>query len=379
MGIRVTARDDLTRTEQFDQFLTKLTDWNSHSTFGPRGEEAFATELFNRFTDDKGPWRMAPEEAGWAVREALGNYQNVDPNAWQSKLLFFYPWLKSNVPFWFKTIMTNPRFATAPVIGLARQRQLSGDPKAYDPRYPAGDLSAYMGKDPFTGEERRFTVPLPVKDALRAGQVIAPGPDDVTQRAETGITLVAGRENPVTRAVTDTAFTAMSEPAPAGSYRGFDVMWNKDAPRDEQFKEAFTQLGSQLVNLPGLQDAVREGFQSGHTLDYITDLAGAGFITRSESKGLSLQMNKAFYTLDRHVRAVNKALGKGNITQGEAQTKIRKFFDGYNARVDRVKAHLQAKAKALGAPPMQGGAGPSGPMQPVGPSGPMTPVATPQP
>ncbi len=101
--IRTLASSSLSKPEQIDKFLTGIADWNTHATFGPRGEEGFASTLFKKFTDPNGNYRMKPEDAAWKVREALGNYQNINPNAWQSKLLFFYPWLKTSVPFWLHT------------------------------------------------------------------------------------------------------------------------------------------------------------------------------------------------------------------------------------------------------------------------------------
>jgi hypothetical protein len=65
-------------------------------------ERRYATELYRKFTRED---HMDPYEAGAKVRQTLGDYQNISKaEASLNHAIFFYPWLKTIVPFWLKSL-----------------------------------------------------------------------------------------------------------------------------------------------------------------------------------------------------------------------------------------------------------------------------------
>ena len=112
---------DLNPAQWPKKLLDEAGAWNSRATFGKYGEEAFSVALHRRLVAQG----IDGKEAGGLVREALGNYQNVAQHgvdAFASRVMFFYPWLKGNMPFWVPpTMVKRPQNVAATASGSASE------------------------------------------------------------------------------------------------------------------------------------------------------------------------------------------------------------------------------------------------------------------
>lgn len=124
-------------------------------------EKRYSVDLFRKFVEGG----ETPARAGIKVRQALGDYTNVSRSGIDGalrKTLLFYPWMKTAIPFWVKTLATKPQFITVPGIGIRRWNEAMGDPNA-----ETDDLTIDLGAEP--GGRRKMSFPGPqkwVKDLL---------------------------------------------------------------------------------------------------------------------------------------------------------------------------------------------------------------------
>jgi hypothetical protein len=352
--VRILPWSELKPMERADKFFTRMGDFNRDATFGKYGEEQFSTYLFKKFTDPKGSYRMLPEDAGWAIREALGNYANVSPDSWQSKYLFFYPWLKSNLPFWLRAFATNPRYVAAPTTGYARERQLTGDPRAYDTQYARNPNQAYLGRDKQTGEDIHWTAPYPDKDANRFMDVIDPrgstqGGPNFSARMEAAAELISGRMVPGVSWLYNVVSTMHGPAATPGTYQGFTTMWDKDAaPDNEQFKQLANSSIAQFFPVPApflTHDVIKDGFRADRVAEYAAMFSGLGSISRTDGAAVQRTHKRDRQLLTHAMIKLDKAEKSGRLVGDALENARKKAYDKY---LDASKKHLQVLQKKTG-------------------------------
>lgn len=128
-------------------------------------EQGYAADLFGRLTT--GDHAVSDGEAAIAVRNALGKYGDVsagEQRAMLNRLLYFFPWSKTVIPFWIKHGMIDPKWIDAPVRAIEQNNKQQG----YDD--PARPFTATLGRRS-DGSYRRYVVPLP----QRVAEMIAQG------------------------------------------------------------------------------------------------------------------------------------------------------------------------------------------------------------
>jgi hypothetical protein len=154
--------------EKFDRVTANLWNWNQKVVFD-QFEHRYAVELFKHFVENKG---MSPQEAGIAVRHALGDYANVSRTGIDQALrksMFFYGWMKSALPFWASTIVRNPAAFAAPTRTELIYNQAAGDPNPRTGRF-------FEGMD-VNGQPMYRSDPGPWKYAADLLEMAAPGGD----------------------------------------------------------------------------------------------------------------------------------------------------------------------------------------------------------
>lgn len=335
------AKTELQGWEGLDRFLTEAMDWNTKSTFDARGENQFLAEVYSYWHDVKG---LAPEDAAWASREALGHYANVDPNSWASKAILFYPWLKGNMPFWIKGMLTNPKYPRAATESIRKQNIQRGDPKAFDPSYRENPSSVYLGKDE-QGRDKRFTIPFPWKDAEKVGRIFDPsGEESFEDRLSVAYDIFSTRARPGLSILFDTILTMKSDKADErGTYRGYEVMYNKDDPTFQQVKE----WGMSIIEKSGVfpapflvKDLIDNGYQADRLGDYAVQLAGLGSITRTDSDEVKATTRVYKNKLAKALTKLWTAHQAGDMTWDDYTTQrdevVKEFHDELKAEKDRL-------------------------------------------
>lgn len=137
--------------------VTQLWHQNQRIVFN-EFETRYSVDLFRHFVEDE---KMTPQAAGIAVRKALGDYTNISRSGIEGALhqsLLFYPWLKTALPFWAKTLVTRPSFVAIPGVGIRRWDQAMGDPDVGN----ENPLTLDFGADA-SGGRRKMTYPGPQK------------------------------------------------------------------------------------------------------------------------------------------------------------------------------------------------------------------------
>lgn len=312
----------------WDKAATTISDWNRKLTFGPHGEAIFSTKLLKKFME-RG---MNEEDAVWAVREALGNYQNVDPNSWQSKFLFFYPWLKTDLPFWMKTFLTKPRYITAPAVAMQRQREEAGDPNVESARFSEPANRMYLGQD----QDENLYYSIPIVDGNLEHVLSALDPNSAMESKVTSLmSLGTGRAVPLASEVYDTAMTAAEKAgAMPGTYRGYEVMWNTNAPEGIKLQEWLQSTAGKMFPMPfpylGRQ-MIKDGIHWDRTAEYVAELASAGTFSRSQSEELARLQHNA----DRRLK---NERGKLETIQASARPL---GTTEYHARINKMWAQRQ--------------------------------------
>jgi hypothetical protein len=127
-----------------------MTDWLFHTV-----EQGYGFDLFDRFTKAG----MSDGAAALRVRQALGRFDSLSGiERVASNLFYFYPWMKTVIPFWVKKGLLDPKWWSAPVQAIATSNKAQG----YDD--PSRAFQATAGRDA-AGNWRVATLPVPQRVA----------------------------------------------------------------------------------------------------------------------------------------------------------------------------------------------------------------------
>ena len=352
---RLAARwQDLSTPDKFLKIGDHIQDWNTRMTFGPRGEQAFSIALFKNLKA-KNP-NLSDPEIGKMVREALGNYQNVEPGAWQSRVFFFYPWLKGNMAFWTRNAVLNPKAAYSYEDAVRRNNQIVDDPDEKD--YRKKDYSFTYGnkKDGFGSG----TLPLPQRMFRDVESLES---DDPAKIGKTALNIGATRLQPGFEAGYDAINTLTQRPSDPSLPQNFHTIIDTEADRPTQARQALGYAAGKLpIPLAGYQvkDAIREG--GGDLREGIVSALSGTNIHADENKQTYKQEMRVRAQFERRVKVANKI-------KNPAQKQ--RLLDAAHATYKKRMEQLEHKTKI--APKNTTQDGPPG-FEPVGPSG-FEPVA----
>lgn len=369
---------DLSITDKFAKAADGARAWNTRLTFGPHGEEAFATALYRHLIKSgKFEGKEGAEEAGGLVREALGNYANVDPRAWQSRLLFFYPWLKGNTAFWVRKFATNPRATLTPADMARTNNALVGDPSEQNPNTRARDYQfdakgfggpstpglnvlghQLVQPGPIGGDPSQFYRYSPLLPQRILSDVEDVGSGDLT-RAGRGIEkVVAGHLQPIPRAGVDAYATLHERAADPSQPANFHTVWDKDAPPEKQAQQVAAYVAEHALPIPlvGYQvgDIIRQGgLKSNEVAPLALGAVGGGY-AHAETAGSSLdkQIKRARSRLN---SAFIKAYKIGKRNPEKAAQLQRRAYEEYEKKVrhanDRASGVKAKPSGVVDAPP----------------------------
>lgn len=214
-------------------------------------ETRYSVALFQHFVENE---RLSPAAAGIAVRKALGDYTNISRSGIEHALtrtLMFYPWMKTAIPFWVKTLATRPQFVTIPGLGIRRWNQAQGDPDiGHESEWT---IDRGVGPD---GQRQKLTYPGPQKWVGDIMNVMLPARGDVDPlgaRLDVAKKLANTHLRPfgVAGALVPVAETAL-EPARTPGGANVETVWDKR----EDVPHALGQAGAYAARkLPFAQDA----------------------------------------------------------------------------------------------------------------------------
>ncbi len=354
---RVMTRDNAgkfsgaTSREMLDRMLTKVDNWNKEGTFGARGEKAFSTTLFHQLYRKGGKFEHDPYGAAWAVREALGNYRNINPENWASKYIMFFPWLASNVPFWFRALTKAPQAINAGTESSRMQRENAGDPTAYQSNYPKLGIETY---DPEQGERG---IPLPfntMEHFVQSAYDMTVG-KKIDQGAQEGLAEFAARAKPGVGAAANTVLTHFDQRAnPAGSYEGYNVMYDKNLP-DQIPGDFAKQLAATSLPLPApfvTRDIIQNGYDPQQMGNYIQEALGMGYLSNRQADSYKKAMNRpSAFVQKRATEFAKRQAGPNPMTEDQQIEYKAKTAKAYADMVKRIKASVELQKTKKGAAP----------------------------
>lgn len=294
---------DLNAVEKMSRVGSDAQDWNAKLVFDVV-EKRYAEALYKTFVK-KG---MPPEEAGTRVRQALGDYANVS-NAGMDAILkqafFFYPWLKTILPFWVKNGITKPQTWNPIAQGLQTRNELEGDPN-----FGTGNESlftAYTGQS--KGAQPRpeyYSVPVVQRILGQIGDLVgglATNDEDAAKRGFKGLLL--NRLNPaVAGGVTAGQSLISGTQQPMGPM-GY-------APIVDRVVNAAQSLGDYI---PGPVKAAVDGVKLIFGQEQIVPdavagelVGGTGYVGNSpQQKALEGRLKSQYYrAIDRDLKSGNK-------------------------------------------------------------------------
>lgn len=344
-------------SQKMDKLLSSAQEWNRRAVFGPNGEQAFAVRLYGRLRDNlvKKGWNL-PDARGRAAeltREALGNYQNVDPNDPWSQLFFFYPWLKSNTTFWMKQFLTNPSYTAGPLLGIRRNNQLANDPNFDQGRFSTPDFNAYMGKNK-EGQDQYLTPALPQRlpsAIISAGWKALPqtvgGQGDLLAPVREGQQIAESHANPAASFGTGLITTSLEQmKADVDPHVGsnYDIMFEKDAPLHEQLTDMMKWGVSHAIPLPFIQftveDMIREGVPAtqipGRLKENMLQIIGGGYTHARESQRVGRGLARAHSIMEKNIKKQQANFDKHKITADQLSSRINRFYDVYKHKRDQI-------------------------------------------
>jgi hypothetical protein len=273
------------------------------------GERHIAIERFNQYYKSFRKRGMSPEEATaqarTLTRQALGNYSNVSNlglDKYLNGVFFFYPWLKTLLPFWLKTGIVHPQSWNAPRAGIQTSNELRGDPNART----SGEnpYAMFTGFDK-NGYPQYFEPALPGRILEQFGNLAMGLGQQDPKLTEKGFeSLLMNRMNPVYRAGAETVMdTAKGGQQPFG-LTGY-------APPVEKLKHA---VGSVSNYVPGpvqgmaaLATAIHSGDRS--QLPSIAGQIMGGFGYTGMSSEQKMRVNKLSSL---YYRGIDRELAMGN-------------------------------------------------------------------
>lgn len=196
---------------------------NQHLVFNVF-ERRYATELFRTLVEKMG---KTDAEAAIMTRQALGDYTNLTRNErWLNNLFFFYPWMKTIVPFWIKKSIEAPQWWNAPSRAAQTYNSQTGDPGTSNPfTFALGHGDYYTPMLP-----QRVTSPF-----AQAATSLTPGAGDnlVSGHLQPVADYLAGHLNPIVSLGVDLWSTMVEPPQSPGFY----VIGDKDAPAGTFWKQ----------------------------------------------------------------------------------------------------------------------------------------------
>jgi hypothetical protein len=337
------ASSDLNAAQRVDQAATKVWDANQTAVFD-YAEKRIAATLYKT----KKEWRLgqgmseadAGAQAGIDVRQALGDYANVSRQGLEktlNKALFFYPWLKTVIPFWVQTAVEAPQHVNAPFQAIRANNENAGDPNA-DKENPT---AIYLGSDK-AGNPRYFSWPGPQKILSSLAEMAAPQGNPLggmSDRVTAASRLAESHMNPVLGDVVDTGLTAAEPSSPVGG-ANMTTMWEKDAPADVQAEQFAGQTVERTLPLP---PAIKEfanflGSLPGRP-DPLGDMVGigtSGLVGGNDYQRGAPATEKALYRLRNEMhRQVSAARAAGQ------EDVARNIYFQYNKMMQRVSKGAQ--------------------------------------
>jgi hypothetical protein len=163
--------------------LSKMWAANQRIVF-EQMEARYSTDLFWKYVEKAGKADDSTfAQAAIHVRKALGDYTNISKTGIDgalNQMLFFYPWMKTAIPFWAKMIAQRPGFITVPGLGTHIWNRESGDPNFDNESYGTVYIPGGNGK-------RYASYPGPQKYAEDLLELIAPGGDIGASGTDRGV------------------------------------------------------------------------------------------------------------------------------------------------------------------------------------------------
>ena len=216
----------------------------------------------------------AYRRAGIEVRKALGDYANVGKGNIESalnKALFFYPWMKTILPFVAKTMVKNPSWITKPTRAVQALNQ--GDPNDQTTMN-----RVYLGK--WKGQDQYLSAPFPQRYAEVPLALGLPGGNprgSLQDRLKPSYNMLMSHLNPALSTGAK-AITTMAAPATEPGGANYNILFDKAAPIGEQVKQGLGSVLGPSVPLPlqGLGEGV-QGLGQGNLAPFAGTLGGTTY------------------------------------------------------------------------------------------------------
>ena len=297
----------LTNVDQ--QFARRVWSPAQHLVFDV-WERGYSVRLFRHFIQDE---KMAPEAAAMRVRRAMNESQNVtqfEKTLRLNQIFFFYPWMKSALPFWIKKGIAEPRTWQPIVAAIREQNRVQG----YDDRAQPFTITEGHEAD---GNFARRALPFPQR-MLAAAADFATAPVDAARGMETR-DFSPFRQD--LKRGTDYLTTRLN-PAVAAGLQSYEQIQGFDVPPYQRLVSdpyaPAPQIAEQIVG-----HIVGQAFGPARTLSEIgsnprgafTSLAGGGF-GYEQNSNRNAAIRKRIES-DSH-KAINAARKAGRADVGDA-------------------------------------------------------------
>ena len=274
---------DLDASGKVGKMFDSAQAWNNRLTFGKEGEQAFSVALYRKLSKMLPDTAKGRAETAGRVREALGNYQNVGKTgaeAGLSQVIFFWPWLKGNTPFWARTLTTRPQVAYAPADAARRNNEIVQDPA--EKNYRARDFEFKI-----KNKDGSFGSYTPLLPARRTNDIIeAIGSGDPQQMVREGAKVISGVATPPLGTAIDLYGTMKAKPADPRLPQNYQTVFNKSAPTDEKWRQTAAYVAGRapipFIGFPA-RDAIRQGGVKSEDIPGILAGAAIGGFSREDS------------------------------------------------------------------------------------------------
>ena len=310
IGRAMRPMSTLTLPQKAERFGQRLQTANRTLVFDII-ERHMAIDLYNQKLAQfslRMPKAQAVGAARDFVRRTLGNYGNVS-NLGVDKTLngmfFFYPWLKTLLPFWIKTGLYKPQSWNAPLAGIQTSNELRGDPNARTSE--ENPYALFLGNTP-QGNPQYFDMMLPGRVLEQAGNLVGGVLGQDPEQAKKGFeTLLLNRLNPAYKAGAQTVFDTSQ-----GAKQPFGLIGY--APVGARIGHAFTGMEnyvpSPLQGMVNIAAAIIQHDRSQLPQAFGQLIGGYGFT------GLSgAQRARANKIAGQYHRLIDRELAVGNTDQ----------------------------------------------------------------
>jgi hypothetical protein len=319
--------------EQIDWAMTKGWQANQHFVFDMM-DHRLSMDLFRKFIR----LGYSDGEAARAARKALGDYLNITP--WEkrrqlNRVFFFYPWMKTVVPFWTKMGVQKPQYWNAPSAAIRDYNQ------QYGYNIPGSGLEE---SNPFAlhvaGDPNALTLPFPERYFGWAAQV-ALGDDYGSNRliahTSKGTYGLLGHLNPFLATGASAFATLVSDPAMPGEKPY--IMFDKRQSFGRNARDVGAAIGGSF-----LAPLSRLGLLSGESgvgpmgkdakMEAILSWVPGGFI----KKGYDPVWAGYFRTAERQLAELHTYYGHNPQIQGQIDDLLDRLRVG--DKLAAYKAHL---------------------------------------